>query len=59
MKKTAKRQLANLRPGYKGKNAAGGRKCVMTTPKEYKTRAGVATPWSGSGMTFNQANGKA
>ena len=30
------KQLAHLKPGYKEKNDAGGRKCIMAQSAEYK-----------------------
>lgn len=40
------KQLAHLKPNYKGKNDSGGRKCIMGSSAEYRISGPAATfPW--------------
>ncbi len=46
-------QIASCRKNYRGKNPAGGRKCIMIQSKDYRNGPSVASQWTGYGKWIN------
>lgn len=48
------KQIPSTKKGYKGKNAAGGRKAMFTQSREYKrsTLYGICIPWDVSKLVL-------